>query len=443
MNENPRENPDTLPQEQAAERVLPQEEQPADTLAETLAQIQEIQMTDAEGAAPMVGVVEEAARRLEVGVEGVEAAKVEVNFTERATALADKKKDLKDRFKAAVEKALLPVAAAIAMNATPALAQESQTDRSMADSESSMVIKTESHELKKQDVFDLNSPLVVVGEKMKGLKREMSPEELVLIRDFQKKTWQEKNEWVVVSGKDKDGGFRSETKEVGPLGGGATFDILEILKKEQAVMHTHPLEVGELHGVSSQAVRNGGTKPFIMPPSAADVGQCMEDGGTDTIQRIVDPRGVWEYRCDDKHPFAIMRQKMGDEFAADLEMIKTRHSIPEEDITQAGVAVENIHPALSVGALFSELDKKYPGIEEDYQRALTKFLAKHHDFGLAMLSHEGGGEILTRVSVKLSDEELSEQIQGYIRGAEKKGIYMSYTPFKEMPRTKEETKENN
>ncbi len=436
--ENPVEQLNAALSENAVETGVLENERQADTLAETFTQIREIQKGGGVDAAGVDGVAEEIARRLKVDLVQLDAVKEAINFTERTTTLVEKKKTLKEKFDAVVQKSLLPVATALAMNTAPVLAQESQTDRPVTTPEATLVAKSESRELKK-NIFDLSSPLNVVGEKMKAFKREMLPEELALIKEFHKKAWEEENEWMAVSGRGKQGQFHSEIKEAGRAGGELIFDTLEEIVSEQSVNHTHPVAVGSLIGLSPETIQSIHKKEinsFIMPPSTVDIGGCMNDAGTDTVQRVVDPRGVWEYRCDEQHPFVVARKRVVEDLSNAVEEVKTKYGVRDDDIAQASSALGTTHPALMMQSLFSELDKKYPGIEKSGQTVLTKIVARNSDFALAMLSYEGSGGILTRGSQNLSEVELSNRIQKFIQGSEKIGVYMSYKPFKELPKNK-------
>lgn len=432
MNEALSENQSASVVERGTEALTQHLEEGPDAMAETLSQMECIQSGDDQGGSFDIA---DMAGRLGADETQMEAAKTEVNFTERVAVLTRKKNDLKEKFERAVQKTLLPVMTAMAMNSAPALAEQPSTDRPATFPETTLVAKAESQELKKEEVFDVHSPLAITGEKMKALKREMLPEELLLVRDFQNKAWQEKNEWMAVSGKDKSGKFLSETKESGALGGTLSFDILENIEGNSAKIHTHPVEAGGTLGLSSWAMRSGETKAFIMAPSAADVGQCMDDAGTDSVGRIVDPVGIWEYRCDENHPFVQARKKTGEEFGAVLEGVKARYQVREEDVVQASAALGTVHPSSVMSALFSELDKKYPGIESDSEAALHEMVRKNQKVALGFLEFETEGNELSRSSVVMPDVDLAKQIQGFIQNAEKKGVYMSYTPFRKPMKT--------
>lgn len=376
------------------------------------------------------------AERVGADTEQIEAAKNEIGFTEQAAAIADKKKSLKERFRENVTRSLLPVFTAVTMSNTPVLAQESDSDRPKAKQEAAFVVKSESRELTKESLFDLNSPLAIVGKKMEKLRKEMSTEELALVQDFYKKAWREKNEWVVAFGKDKEGNFLSETQESGSLGGTHAFDIREKITQDGGLMHTHPVMMMESGlGSVAEAVRNGDHRPFLLTPSAVDIGQCMDDAEsvTDKIQRVVDPRGVWEYKCDERHPFIAKRKEIKEGFEKNIERIMVRHGIEQEDFQRTADRMGNVHPMFLLTNVFSELDKKYPGLEQNGHAVISKFISENNEWALDIMSYEEEGLALSKQSLELPDTELAKKIQSFVTNAEKRGIYMSFTPFKTVP----------
>lgn len=435
MNENLVKNPSISSEERSTEWMLPPAEELPDTLAGMLSQIVEIQ--DRKEVSTLDAVVSSVAERLQTEPFQMEAARSAVNFTERAVGIEEKKKTIRARFEEGVRRSLLPVAATLMMNTSPVLAQEARVNRSATALETPSIVKTEVRELMAADVFDFHSPLAITGEKMKTLKREMLPGELLVVKDFQNKVWQEKNEWMTVSGEDETGKFLSEAREMGALGGEQEFDILEDIEKNGALIHTHPVEAGEILRLSPVAIRSGEIRPFIMAPSAADVGQCMGDAGNGRVERIVDPVGMWEYRCDENHPFVHARKKFEEELNAALEGVKARYHVQEDDVVQIGATLGSVHPAFMILSFFSELNKKYPGIENDSTAVIGDIVGKNIKFALSLSEFESEGNELSHSSVTLSDVDLAKKIQGFIQNAEKKGIYMSYAPFRKPTKMKE------
>ncbi len=111
-----------------------------------------------------------------------------------------------------------------------------------------------------------------------------------------------------------------------------------------------------------------------MPPSFHDIGMCAQLDKA--VHRIVDPRGMWEYRCDKESPMiASVKEKKVDL----LKPLPDLHGLEE--------------------ILVTENDAKYV------------FDAS--------------------IDQNISDAELAKIISKYIQKMEEKGVYMSYTPFKE------------
>lgn len=410
------------------ERIISSaQEQPSGSLAETLDQIRSIQRKDAESEPE--AMITDIALRLGADEAQVKAAKAEVNFVERSTVFAEKKRGLKEKFDEAVRKALLPVTTALAINMTPALAEASQIKNPETPPEASQAVNPESRELKKEEIFDLHSPLAIVGEKMKTLQRELSAEELTLIKDFRQKAQEEKNEWIAVAGKEKTGRFHVEIKEVGPAGGELISDTIEEIASEPSINHTHPAAMLDFSGLSPETIQG-----MIMPPSAVDIGGCMDNAGTDTVQRVVDSRGIWEYRCDEQHPFVATRKSLRENLGAAIKEVHTKYGVQDDDIEQARSAAATTHPTLAVDSFLSELDKKYPGLEKSWQTALAEVAASSNDLSLSMLSYEKSATVLTMASENLSEEDLSNKIRKFIQDSEKMGVHISYTPFKDFPK---------
>lgn len=437
MNEKFSEEQETSLTEQSVEKALPVEENPADTLVETLRQVDEIQdVNKTEGASSEVSMVEGVAERISATPEQMEAAKTEVNFTERRAALEGKKKSIKDTFDAGVRKALLPVATAFALGGSPALAEVGETGKIVDQPETSLVApetRGEKKELAFDQVFDKSSPLAQSSEKIKN-ERPISSEELVTLKDLHQKVWKGKNEWAAFSKRDKSGKYTVVLEEMGPTGGLFEMEDSKEDETEKVFTHTHPVEAAYSIGRSAQEIREGKKRPFIMPPSTADFSQCIDGTRNGVLQRVVDSRGVWEYTCDENGAFARMRKDLDARVIARVEEVKAEYKVKDEDVEQAMALVKNEHPIALAQTLFSELDKKYSGIAGKGNDIALEVGSWAQEFGSSVLAHETDGVALSQSSMELSDEELVPRIKSFIKAAEKRGMTLRYIPFKEIPK---------
>lgn len=446
MNENLVEQSNAALSENAAETGVLENERQADTLAETFTQIREIQKGGGADVAGVDGVAEEIAGRLKVDLVQLDVAKEAINFTERTTTLVEKKKTLKEKFDAAVQKALLPVATALAMNTAPVLAQESQTDRPVTTPEATLVAKSESRELKKEDIFDLSSPLNVVGEKMKAFKREMLPEELALIKEFHRKVWQERNEWAMVSGRNQQGEFVVKMNEGESHKVSMPLEITEKINNNLLLTHTHPVEVVGDSEVK-QSMRHGESTLFVAPPSSMDLVLSCQSRA---MNQVVDPRGVWQYSCDEKMMTAFLKPQ--EQLKAGIQQVVLLHALSPEDTARLQTAFSS-SISQSPGEYRDEyfemfslrnfqdfitqsLSKGYPGLAQSATSLLDVYRTQKQDFAEVLLDTEHWNEWMLRNAAHYSDDELALRIRNLIKNAEEKGIAMSYTPFKDFPKDK-------
>lgn len=435
MNENFSEEQKPSLSEQAVERPS-LVEKTADTLSETLKQVDEIQAGDRENTAPDGSVAEEVAGRIDATSEQVEAAKSEVNFTERRAALEGKKQSIREKFDAGLRKALLPVATAFALGGSPALAEVGETEKVVGQSEISLhasEVKGEKKELTFDQVFDKSSPLAKSSEKMKN-ERPISSEELVTLKDLHQKVWKGKNEWAAFSKRDKSGKYTVLLEEMGPTGGYVELDDSSEDEKEKVSTHTHPVEAAYSIGRSAQEIRGGEKRPFIMPPSMADFSSCIDSTKDGVLQRVVDSRGVWEYTCDENGTFARMRKDLDARMIARVEQVKAEYQVTDEDAKQAMTRVKDEHPTALAQALFSELDKKYSGIAGKGNDIALEVGSWAQEFGSSVLAHETDVVALSQSSMELPDAELAPRIESFIKAAEKRGMTLRYIPFKELPK---------
>ncbi|MFZ2187927.1 MAG: hypothetical protein WAV46_04880 [Candidatus Moraniibacteriota bacterium] len=438
MNAHPFENGSVPTQEQVIEQNESVAERSPETLSETLSQIQKIESMEEASPDGDFGMAK-MGERVNADQSEIEAAEGVIHFQERAQDFGEKRQEIRQVFEAKVRKALLPVAAALTMNWGAALAQEAPEEQFVATPEIlTVVAKTETRELKVEDVFDRHSPLAQSSEMQKKLERPMTAEELATVEALHEKAWQGKNEVMSFSGRDKDGKYVIQTKESGPIGGRLEFEADEFLT-DKVSSHTHPVEAASATlGISALAIREGKSKAIIMPPSTVDIGQCMNDASRNILQRVVDPRGVWEYECDANHPFTRSRNKAGKDLAKAIEAIQMRYAVDTADFEQAFSSVQDVHPAFMMARTFSALESKYPGIEKSGQDIFGELFKSDNALGLSFLEYDQEGSGLSLDSSEASDEENAKKIAAFIKNAEKRGIFLSYIPFRE-PLFKTET----
>lgn len=415
--------------EQSVEKLSSETIESPQTLNNLFSQIEDIQRAQNTNEKGMTRL-DEVVGHLDVDGTQVEEAKSEIGFNQKSENITKKWDQAKRKFEEATRKALLPVVTALSLHAFPGIAQEVPIEP-LQDSVGTALIE-KSHELTEEDVFDKKSPLALASEKMQSPEKKSS-EELALIKDFSYKVWFDNNEWTSRSGADSQGSPLTEVKETGKTGGIVMFD--HEMSQEKISMHTHPVEVSDMLGSSAREIRTGEQQPFVMPPSATDIGSCMSNSGV--IHRVVDPRGVWEYQCDTQHPFVLKQKKLETQLRTLADTVKRDFSVAPADSTRALSSVKNTHPSMIIQKYFSELEKQYPGIEEYGNSALKKIVQENQDMAMRIVNQEKLGASLIGSSFVLSDTELSEKIKNYIQQAETLGVSLSYTPFREKPIQKE------
>ncbi len=421
--------------------VISSREQPDDALARTFDRVKGIQEGIESNSDERV---REMASRLGVEESQIEAAKQAVAFDERVQVFSEKARGTKERFQESIRQALLPVATALAMNSAPVLAQEVQTDRLLATSETTLVATSEGHELKREEVFDLRSPLAIAGEKMKNLKGrlkyELTAEELRFALDFQRKAWQEKNEWGMVSGQDEKGEFLVATNEGEAHQVRLPFELSLQIKSRLLLTHTHPVEV-ESDPAKKEAMHRGEQQSFVAPPSAIDIIISCQ---TKTMNQVVDPRGVWEYTCEEAMIKKFQEPQI--QLKAGIDNVIVLHAMSEDDRAQFLAAFRGISrsPGEYRDEYFEDLAlknfqnivnaslaQKYPGLEQGIASLIEVYTSQRNVMAENLLDHEMWNSWIRRNAASYSDEELAVRIQNLIKNAEDKGVAMSYTPFRE------------
>lgn len=433
MPKNFLENTVVSSQEQMTERAIPEREKLLDAVSETLHKVQAIQSIDIETFSPDF-IMEGISERLNADAAQRERAAAEVHFSERAEVLHEKQRGIKEKFEASVRKAMLPVVTAFAMNWSTAVAQETTGEQPVATPEVSKVaVKTEIRKWKEEDVLDRNSPLEQSSEMKKTFERSITSEELATLEELRQEAWQGKNEVASYGGRDRDGRYLIQKHVSGPTGGRVELEEAEDMVSDRVFSHTHPVEASsEFFGISALDIREGKRRAGIMPPSAVDIGQCIENASENILQRVVDPRGVWEYECDADHPFSRLKMKLNEDFVEAFKNIEIHYGVDAADFAEAVRSTQDIHPVFMLARTFSALESKYPGIEKSVQDTLEKIVKSHMAFGLALLEYEQEGSRLAMSSSEDSDQENAKKISEFIKKAEKIGVWLSYTPFKEQ-----------
>ncbi len=398
----------------------------------------QIEMSIAEGRA--------SEKKLTSLTECLVAGDTEGRSVEEATKLVERVDVIRERwnfatkrFQEKIQKALLPAMSVLAMASAPALAEESQTERIVTTPEVSM--KVGAGELMPGQVFDFNSPLYVVGEKMKKIKREMLPEELILVEDFSQKAKNETNEWVVVSGKDKGGKFTSTIRGGSQGSVIVPVEFYDSLRSKTfvSIMHTHPPET--INEDVDQSDRKNSSRFLIAPPSATDIVMCKQEvhAQNQLIHRVVDSNGVWEYACErglTKAQIDLIRS-----VRQNMEMIVQKYGLQDKErivLNQAFGIVLNksindeevlktSEDTLEYISFLSTLDI---GVSNDISAVLGAYAKEQRAilknvFGISLW----GGRVAEE-SPEHSPKRVSVKIADYIKYVEGLGVAMSYTPFR-------------
>lgn len=428
MNENSFEEQAGINVEQK-EAVVSSQEAPTDSFVETIEQVEDIQASEPVAESDLV--VKKVTKGLHATEEEVASVKQEVNFFARQEALNLERRGIREKLEASLRRALVPLVTAFALGSSPALAERVTSSDSGEVSSQRGTENGEQKELKMDDVFDLKSPLALSSKKF-GSEWKISSDELQLLKNLYQKALTETNEWVTLSGKDKNGKFTHEGWGTGPLGGYVEFENGDELT-EKVMTHTHPVGAAYSIGRSAQEIRESKIKPFVMAPSVSDFSVCISMG-PGMKQRVVDPRGVWEFECDQNHPFIKTKNKIESIFSQRLEELKAGYSISKEDFEHAKSMTAN--PTLMAADIFKELDKKYPGINKKGQSLISDVGAVSSKIGDALFTYESEGVKLANSSPDLTDKKLSSRIKSFIKKAEDKGMYLRYAPMKEQLPTK-------
>lgn len=401
-------------------------EQPSDAVGRIFARIEAIQdSSDFDLEASVAELIQH------VEPEVAEGAMKAVDYEARAKALATRARNIRDIFDQSIRRATLPVVTALAMNTAPALAQEANTERpTTAGHEIVLVSKSEERELKQEDVFDISSPLSITGEKMKALKREMLPEELILMLELHRKVWQAKNEWATVSWMDVTGNFKVEWIEGGPdrIYIPSPLPFLKKYRKDEVLAHTHPLKFTSFTAA-----------PGLLPPSVVDISSCnMTAWENKLTQRVIDPRGVWEFRCDKQNSYFRVKN----ESLEGIETAGLARGLEQDDMAKLRQILSSISDTFSIssigqlGICLRELDGKYPGLYDsanEHYKGLSREAQKLLE---GLIKNDSLVKWLIHNFQKYTDEELAVLVKNYIDNSEQLGVYMSYMPFKELPKDK-------
>ena len=387
-------------------------------------------LSDEEPTLPRDVMITDVSSRLGATSDEMAVAQEKIDFPERSVALEEAKKKIKAKFIFALKRALLPISVAFAMGSTPVFAKESQSTEQIKDvAMPTMQVRAEQGDVTKltpEMVFDFSSPLAQSSESWKKMNHKISGEELVTLRDLHEKALGDKNEWSVLSGRNTLGQYVFQMKEMGAKGGDAVFEQLESNLQEMVATHTHPVALG----TDIETVRDG--QLFLQAPSPADIKECLDKAATFPMkQRVVDPRGVWEYTCDPGHVAVQEHAKITRQFSADIQKLVKNYHVSQRDGEAAWKTVANTHPDEMYSAAFLILDGQYPGIHNDVTVLLHGIEGTNLSQTILKLGLDGF--VLTRSSVKDSDDKVAQAIRDFIQDAGEIGVSVSYQPFKEPP----------
>lgn len=413
------------------------------TFQETLNQIEDAQSESEE--IPR-GRMEQVLERLGGEQGEVDAAKEVVRYEERVAALNEAQKTALDSFRIKVRSILLPITASLAMSNGPVLANEqpvSKGEKERVNPE--FVVKPEQRELQPENVFDFQSPLAIRDKNLKLGSREMSSQELAVMRDFHQKAWEEQHEWIAIVGKEKNGEVSAAIAE------GEQYMVRMYLRpftlrrmQERSMTHTHPLRSDEVSGLLKEEILGGIQKPNVMPPSGGDILSCMHTRAMGLVDsnRVVDLRGVWQYECDPENPLAkevTSARKILQDSVEGQGLVFGMSSEDRARMYHLFYKSEDAQDLFeSLSKLVTQLDHTYPGFEKAIQGTLKEFIATQQKAKSTLLEYDEWGRWMARNSSQWSERDLKDRIQNYIEMGRPFGVSLSYTPFKAMPKLKKE-----
>lgn len=429
---------------------------------------------------------EELAEQTGIIKEKAQAILERPEFRERLDALKKKKADLERGFHKNLLRALAPVLGL----GSPEMVSAQQVSTEVAAVESVATAENEGEEVSEEEekteeeileerrtlaeklhgeLFDAQSSLAYRSEKL--LQAKLLPEDIALIRDLRLDALEKPEEQLVISGEGNFGDGTVENpyyvSEKGSLGrsGGSALGVLKMpenidMDQEIQRSHTHPLKARRAYLKFPENETED--KLYILPPSMPDITACFQSTslGTDIRERVVDPRGMWEFKCskdsalgkklaelslkslienNTETEYFNSRRETGEanlieNYGVRKEQLATDFSAPDEEKAIAAIAdqwgmspesVKKSVEALAEKRASDESGLRYPSRPtEEVARDLDEvvnFLLRYGDKQFAFL----------RNSADASPEENQKKIRDIVDFASQYGLEMSYTPFQE------------
>ncbi len=404
--------------------------------------LEEIEILQQEGKSPIKKRLETIIRGL-VSDEEVQRIKEKIGYFDRLAAIEKQREGAQIKLRERMRRVLLSVVTAATLQGVPSKAEVTPatakvvvaSQNSTEASESvSLSEKLRSPELTHQDIFDTQSPLNVTSKKLN--KESLSPGELVIVHELAKKVRMSKEEWAVVLGKNTTGRLTFELFRGTEDG---IFFSLESMRKMGVtrfdVAHTHPLSAEDLESHDHEL---GTHKRFLYPPSATDIRTCLVNQNPFKVHRVIDASGMWEYQCDRQSPLVVETvtslQRLGETF----DQLSQEHKLTTKEKQQLLRIVETLYTnsfaVVALAQYFTALEERYPGIDAAGTRALNEHAERVKKLSVVLMSNDLYVEWIRRNMNKWTDSELATRLQFFVQEVEKNGIFMSYTPFKELPK---------
>lgn len=378
--------------------------------------------------------------------EEVQVAKEEADYVARLAALEKQAEGAQMKLQERIRRVLLSVVTAATLQGVPGKVETISTnaDSVVATQNStetretaSLSEKLRSPELIYQDIFDTQSSLNVASKKLN--KESFSPEELVIVHELAKRARMSKEEWAIVSGKNTTGRFTFQLFQGTEDG---VFFSLEAMKKMDVtrfdVAHTHPLSTEDLENHDHES---GTRKRFLYPPSADDIRTCLVNKNPFKVHRVIDASGMWEYQCDKQNPFVVEAttslQRLGEAF----DQLSQEYKLITEERQRLLRIVETLYAnsfaVVTLVQYFAALEERYPGIDAAGTRAINEHAERAKKLFVVLMRNDLSVEWIRRNMNKWTDSELATRLQFFVQEAEENGVFMSYTPFKEISKREE------
>lgn len=375
-------------------------------------------------------IAESVAERIQASPEVMRIAQAEIDFTRRQAELRLARKKAFEKLRAQVQKVLLSVLTATTLQGAPVKAETSFASEEISH-EAILKERLEASELSYEVLFDQDSPLNVVSEKFS--KQPLSREDIAILQWLREQVFQE-HEWATLSGKDRFGRYTTELFRGWEDGVMISYVGTKLHGVRQVTeMHTHPPSQ-DLRGLAQNRKDQG--KSFLHPPSSKDLRICMYNKyfQQSTKYRAVDPHGVWEYQCDRNNPLVLSERVAFRELQKALSFLRLQFGLASDDAARLDSALDKVERGvlLELKNDLEQLDRNYPGIAAAGNVALNNYIEQARGFTEVLLDNDALSLRMIAKAGQFTDSQLAVEIQYFIRAAEKNGIYMSYTPFKEL-----------